>query len=109
MAYSPLMDSVSLAIQNHVYRLSTLLATVDANFPTRLSYLSIEFDIGGAGNVYIGNSDVATTHCGRHLVPSQNQQTAVFDSGLILTTDIYVFTDNAAAQQLNIIAIPVGM
>lgn len=106
--FSPLMRSVILTPINTPVRLSTLLTALDANFPTRLGYLNLELDLTAAGNVYVGNVAVSPTNCGRHLVPAQGQNVMPFDTGLILTTDIYLYTDNNN-NQLNVIALPIGM
>jgi hypothetical protein len=106
MAYSPLMVSVSTTGTPTIDQLAALLDVIDENFPERLGFLQIEFDLGGAGNVAIGNSAVSPTNCGRRLVPTMFQNIWVWQ-GLVLTTDVY-FISSAATQQLNIIAVPAG-
>lgn len=106
--YSPFMRSVITNVApNTIEKLSALLAALDANFPTRLCLLNLEFDLTGVGNIYVGNSAVSATNCGRHMVPAQGQNIAAFDMGLILTTDIYLKADTAS-QQVNVIALPIG-
>lgn len=108
--FSPLMRSITLVI-NVPKQLSVALAALDGNFPTRLTMLQLEYDLTSAGNLYIGqNTPVAlsATNCGRHLVPAQNQNIAVYTTGVILTTDIFLLSDNAA-NQVNVIALPIGM
>lgn len=107
MAYSPFMDTVTLTTNGTTYNLATLLAAIDKNLSSRLQYLRLEFDILGAGNVYIGNSNVSSAHCGSHLIPSQEKNMFVWDSGLLLSGDIYMVADTDA-QKINVTAIPAG-
>lgn len=106
--FSPLMRSiVTSATPNTVQQLSVLLTALDANFPTRLTMLNLEFDLTGSGNIYVGNASVSATNCGRHLVPAQGQNVASYDTGVILTTDVYIKADTASLQ-INVIALPIG-
>ena len=111
MPFSPLMRSITLTI-NTVTLLSTKLTALDANFPTRLAQLYLEFDLTSLGNLFVGNSSsgalLSATNCGRHLVPAQNQNIMALDTGIILTTDIFLLADSAT-NQINVIALPVGM
>src|SRR4029077_17995450 len=98
MAFSPFMDSLILTPITTALKLSTLLqalSTAGPQLPTRVSKVQIELDLtNGVGNVYIGGSNVSPTHCGRHLVPAQFENVVSFDSGLILTSDIFLYTDS---------------
>lgn len=106
--FSPLMRSIiTSGTPNTIQQLSVLLAALDANFPARLTMLNLEFDLAGAGNIYVGNLNVSSTNCGRHLVPAQGYNIAAFDTGMVLTTDIYIKADTAS-QQINITALPIG-
>ena len=107
MAFSPWMGSVTLTTANTVYQLSALLSAIEKNLSTRLSYLRVEFDLGGTGNVYVGGASVASNNCGSHLVPTQQANFDVFDSGLVLTSDVYLKADTNS-QQVNVTAIPAG-
>lgn len=105
MSFSPFMGSISVGVAP--VRLSTALAAIDANLSTRLQFLRIEYDIAGTSDLYIGRSNVDATHCGAHLVPSQFKDFVVFGGGLVLSSDVYLVA-GAAAQQVNITAIPAG-
>jgi hypothetical protein len=105
MAFSPFMRSVTVGVG--ISNLATLLAAKDGNFPTRVQFLRIEYDLGGTGDLYIGNSAVAANNCGAHLVASQYKDFIVYGSGLVLTSDIFLIS-SVAAQQVNITAIPAG-
>ncbi len=110
MAYSPFMDSISLTTATTVYRLSTLIAAIDANAPVRCSGIRLEFDVGSAGKVRIGNSNVSATHVGWTLVPTQEANVFALNAspgGKILTSDIYLVGDTNA-QQINVTLLPVG-
>ena len=106
--WSPFMRSIVLTPINTPKQLSVYLAAIDANLPTRMMQLYLELDLTAVGNVYIGNSTVSSTNCGRHLVPAQAQNIAAFDMGLILTTDVWISTDTNN-NQMNVIALPIGM
>jgi hypothetical protein len=112
MAFSPLMRSITLSI-NTVTQLSVKLAALDPNLPTRLAQLYLEYDLTSTGNLYVGNNAtgapaLSATNCGRHLVPAQNQNVMALDTGMILTTDIFLLSDSAT-NQINVIALPIGM
>lgn len=82
-----------------------------ANMPATASFLSVEFDISGSGNMYGGNSAVAANNCGFHIVPSQFKQYGPIIpgglTGMLTLGDIYLLSDTAA-QQANITIIPYG-
>lgn len=109
MSYSPFMASITLT-QNTITKLSTKVAAIDPSpFLVRVSYCQIELDVtAGGDNLYIGPSTVSAANCGRHLVGAQNQNTAVYDMGVLLTSDIFLFCDGIA-RQVNLILIPAGM
>jgi hypothetical protein len=104
--YSPWQGSVTVGVTK--VQLSTLIAALDANLPHRWTSVIIEFDIGGSGNVYISGPNVTPTFCGRHLIPSSYQNIAAYDTGVLLSDDIWLLSDTAA-QQVNITAFPIGM
>lgn len=106
--WAPLLRSITLT-QNVAAQLLAKLAALDANFPARLSYLVIEYDsLLATGNLYIGNSGVAANNCGAHLVAGQDKNVLPFDTGVILTADVYLLSDSAI-NQVNIVALPIGM
>ena len=82
-----------------------------ANLPATASYLMVEFDILASGNLYGGNSGVATNNCGFHLVPSQYKPYGPIIpgglTGMLTLGDIYLLCDTAG-QQVNITIIPFG-
>jgi len=106
--WSPLQRSVTVGAS--ALQLSALLAAIEANFPTRLDYLNIQFNPGSTGtNLYIGDSaSVSSSNCGANLIPGGTVLYSVPDNCVILTTDIWLISTNAA-QQVNICAIPAGM
>jgi hypothetical protein len=104
--WSPLMKSVTVGAT--ALQLSALIAAIDPNFPTRCVLVRIELDLSNAGTLYVGNSDVSATNCGFKLVATQSANFAVFDSGLVLTTDIWLRASQAA-QQVNITVLGFGM
>ncbi len=107
--FAPWMGSVILTTATTKYQLSALIAAIEKNLPTRWTLCIIEMDITlSAGNVYIGGPNVSSVNCGRHLVPSNFQNIAAYDTGVILSTDIYL-TGDTNAQQINITALPIGM
>jgi len=108
MPFSPWMGS--LTATNVAQQLSALLAakaSASIQLPTRCQLIRIEFDLNASGDLYIGNSDVASNNCGSHLVPTQEKNIFVWDSGLTLTTDWWVLT-SAASGQINVTIIPAG-
>jgi hypothetical protein len=111
MPFSPFMRSITLTI-NVITLLDTKLKALDPNFPSRLTQLYLEYDLTSLGDLFIGNSSagalLSATNCGRHLVAAQNQNIAAFDTGLILTTDIFLLSNNAT-NQINVMALPIGM
>lgn len=109
MTWSPWMGS--LTATNTAQKLSTLLAakpSAGAQLPTRCQLIRIELDLNATGDLYIGNSDVSTTNCGSHLVPTQEKNIFVWDSGLVLTGDWWVLS-SAAEALINVTIIPAGM
>lgn len=112
MPWSPFMRSIVLTPITTPKSLASYLAALDPNLPTRLANLYLELDLTAVGNVYIGNSSagalLSATNCGRHLVPAQNQNIAAFPTQVVLSTDIFIVTDNNN-NQMNVIALPIGM
>ena len=107
--WAPLLRSLVNIPASTIVQLAAEIADdLDANFPARFGLLIIEYDINALGNLYVGNSAVSATNCGRHLVAGQNFSVAVADVGVILATDVYLFSDNAT-NQINITALPIGM
>jgi hypothetical protein len=106
--WSPLQRSVTVGAA--ALQLSALLTALDANFPTRLGWLVIQYNPGSTGtNLYIGDSaSVLATNCGANLLPGGSVAYTIPDTGIILTTDIWMLS-TVAAQQVNIIAFPIGM
>src|SRR5947209_20490949 len=90
-------------------RLLAALSTAGSQLPLRMSKVQIELDLtNGVGNVFIGGSNVSSTHCGRHLVPAQFENIAVIDTGIVLTNEIFLSTDSNN-NQINVICVPIGM
>ena len=109
MAWSPWMGS--LTVTNSAQQLSVLLAaksSASTQLPTRCQYIRIELDLNASGEVYIGNSDVASNNCGSHIVPTQEKNVFVWDAGLVLTGDWWLL-GSVASQQVNVTIIPAGM
>lgn len=109
MAFSPWMGSLTVTTGT-AQCLSTLLAakaSAGAQLPTRCQLIRIEFDLNASGELFIGNSDVASNNCGSHLVPTQEKNVFVWDSGLTLTSDWYLLS-TVATQQINVTIIPAG-
>jgi hypothetical protein len=81
-----------------------------ANLPSRASYYSIEYDLAGGGNLYIGNSAVSSSNCGRHLVPTQNQNIYVspVDSSALCALDAIWVVSDTATQQVNVTVVCFG-
>lgn len=108
MAWSPWMGS--LTATNSAQQLSALLAakaSAGSQLPTRCQLIRIELDLAASGELFIGNSDVASNNCGSHLVPTQEKNVFVWDSGLTLTSDWWVL-GSVAEQQINVTIIPAG-
>lgn len=103
------MKSVTLTTAGTAYRLGDLIDAIDPNpILDRLGLLIIQYDLGNAGNLYIGNSDVSPTNCGSHLAPSQALNVAILSTGLTLVEDIYLRSDTNSVQ-VNLIMSPIGM
>ena len=101
--WSPFMRSVTVGTS--AVQLSALIAAIDPGFPVRCVLVRVESDItANTGNIYVGNASVSSTNCGQHLVASQDANIAVFDSGLTLTSDIWMVSDTAG-QQVNVTAL----
>jgi hypothetical protein len=96
---------LSVQVPNVATKLSTLIAAKDATITTRLSMLIIEMDLAAAGNVYVGNSDVAANQCGANMVAGIVRPITPGVNSLILTTDIYVLATVNNAQ-INLSFIP---
>lgn len=110
MSFSPFGRSITLTL-NTITKLSTKLAALDPNLPTRFTFLWLEFDVTSIGNLYIGDNvgtPLSATNCGRHLVPAQNHNIVAYDTGVVLSTEIFLLADNAT-NQINITALPIGM
>lgn len=109
MSFSPWMGS--LIATSSALQLSALLAakaSASAQLSPRCQLIRIELDLNATGEIYIGNSDVATNNCGSHLVPTQEKNIFVWDAGLTLTSDWWVL-GTVASQQINVTIIPAGM
>lgn len=109
MAWSPWMGSLTVTT-GAAQQLSALLAakaSAGVQLPTRCQLIRIEFDLNASGELYIGNSDVSSTNCGSHLVPTQEKNIFVWDAGLTLTNDWW-FVSTVAIQQINVTIIPAG-
>jgi hypothetical protein len=106
--WAPLLRSVICTTATNIYQLSTLLAALDANFPTRLSGIIIQLDVAATGNLYIGNSAVSPTNCGANLIPGGSFTFMPDDNSFIMTTDIYL-RSSVSGVQVNINALPKGM
>lgn len=107
---SPYMKSVVLTTLNTAYQLSVLLSGLAHAIapPRRATFLYLEFDLAGAGNVYIGNKEVDSTHCGVHLVPTQGLNFySLQTSDLINLDDVWLMADTNA-QQINVTMTPFG-
>lgn len=103
--YSPFMRSVT--VTNAITKLSTLIAAIEANFPTRIQWLTLQYDFTATGSLYIGNSAVAANNCGANLAPGGSHTIQPNLQGLILTSDVYMLSTIASAQ-MNVTAIPIG-
>jgi hypothetical protein len=103
--YAPFMRSVTVGLA--ASQLSALLAAIEANFPTRLAILNLQSGAANTGHIYVGNSAVAANNCGADIIPLGSVNIPQTDTGLILTTDVWIISTNAA-QQLNVMASPIG-
>jgi hypothetical protein len=106
MPFSPFMDCVTVGAS--ALQLSALIAAIDSRVPVRCGMVRIEFDLSSTGNLYVGNSNVAPAHCAFHLVPTQEANIANLNTGLVLTSDIWLVADGAG-KQVNITAFGIGM
>ena len=107
MAYAPWMDSVTVGAS--ALKLSTLIAAIDPNIPTRFTKLWIQYNVGATGVLLVGRSNLATTHAGANLAPGATPFCIdASDTGVGLTSDVFLLA-GAATQQVNIILFPIGM
>ena len=105
MARCPWMDSITLTSNAVVYNLLTLLQAIDSAIPKHAQSVSLQVDIGAGGaKVYVGNSNVASTHCGAALVATQSPTIIGYDSNLVILKDIYLTSDTNSIQ-VNVIVV----
>ena len=94
--------TLSLA-DTSVHKLSDLIAAATgyATATNRFAQVSVQADPGNAGNVYLGDPNVASTNMGANLTAGLTYSSGPHESNLVSTLDIHVRA-SAATQKINV-------
>lgn len=102
--HSPWFGTLRLPTSGQANQLTTLLRAKDAQQFTpseviRFLWLTVQADDDlGAGNIYVGNSNVTSTEYGWRIVATQTVSIPSVESNLLTANDIWFISDTDAVD-----------